>query len=251
MGTPTAAEQAPGGRVSTVFPRDAWESRHPTHSSNPLSAGWPADRLLSSLAKQAHLVKVSTISSWRQGSWSHPMRGMSPLLHDLAVVPLKTINPGIILPRSVWLLSRTSFHYKSLFTGCEWVCLCPQGGGQYSKEVVLPPNLSQWLKQWQWFPIHKSLGDVIKLDHNLILNPMYLVLFLLLFMIHKNLWISFNSILRHGESLPFSPKFMNQFGRGLMDIFTGHTVVSYPVSHCVPMIDLFKYLNFTLYSFFE
>lgn len=91
MGTLTAAE-APGRRVSTVS-RSAQESRHPTDSSTPLSARWPADCLLSSPAKQPHLAKVSAISSWRQCSWSYPMRGMSLPLHDLIVAPLQSNKP--------------------------------------------------------------------------------------------------------------------------------------------------------------
>lgn len=39
-------------------------------------------------------------------------------------------------------------------------------------------------------------------------------------------------------------------GEGLKGIFIGHTVVSHLGSHGVPMIDLFEYLNFTLYLYY-
>lgn len=42
----------------------------------------------------------------------------------------------MIVPRSVWLLPRASFHYRSLLAGCEWVCLHLQEGGHYSNEIV-------------------------------------------------------------------------------------------------------------------
>lgn len=91
--------------------------------------------------------------------------------------------------------------------------------------------------------------DIIKLDHNLTLNPLYHALFLLLFLTPFEF---FDFSLGHGEIPPFSPNFMDPFGRGADGcIHRAHCCLSYPGSHCVPMIDLFEYLNFTLYSFFE
>ena len=103
---------------------------------------------------------VSTLSSWRQGSQSHPAKGMSLLLHYLVIVPCQTINPGIIVSRSFWLLPRASFHYRSHLAGCEWVSLCPQGG-HHSDERIVPPSPPQWAMVSKSH-ICKALGDMIK-----------------------------------------------------------------------------------------
>ena len=165
--------------------------------------------------------------------WRHVT---SLLLQDLVMPSCKTMSSGISVPRRVWLLPRTGFHYRCLLAGCEQVSLCSQGGGCSSSKIVLPPNLPLWL-------CSGSCGEYKKVTH----SPTLCTTLCFWFSILIPFW-TVDSILGHGESALFSAPFVKMSGRGRwMQFHKSPCCLSHSGSHCVPVTDLVECLNFPLY----